>query len=127
MDKASRIQARTPSDITVEVFTGPVGGIRIGEGTLLDLSLSGCLLRFSGQLKVGSTYRLHCTWKDGVLDLPGRVVREAGRSGDPLTPQYGLAFNLTYDQEKALRLLVDYVRRTYKPEEGGFMSGYWSA
>ena len=126
MDKAGRIQDRIPSDITVEVFTGPVGGIHIGEGTLLDLSLSGCLLRFSGQLKIGSTYRLRCTWKDGVLDLPGRVARDAGRSGDPLIPQYGLAFNLTYDQEKTLRLLVEYVQSTQKPEEGGFMSGYWS-
>ena len=128
MDKANRTHARFSSELTVEVFSGPVGGVRIGEGFLLDLSLSGCLLLFSGILNDGSTYRLRSTWKEGVLDLPGRVVRDGGRSGnDPKARRYGLAFNLTYDQEKTLRRLIDHVQRTQKPGDGGFMSGYWSA
>ena len=78
MDKSGRVHARFPSDLKVEVYSGPVGGVRIGEGVLLDLSLSGCLLRVRGLLKTGSTYRLHLKWQEGALDLPGgsAVLRE---------------------------------------------------
>ncbi len=126
MNKKGRTHARWPSDLVVEVFSGPVGGVRIGEGTLLDLSLTGCLLRVRALLKTGATYRVSVKWKEGVLDLPGRVARDAGRSGgDPDARHYGLAFNLTGGQEKALRLLIDVVRRSDKPEDKGFMHSYW--
>lgn len=126
MSNSGRTHARWPSDLKVEVFSGPVGGVRIGEGVLLDLSLSGCLLRVRGLLKTGSTYRVRVNWKGGALDLPGRVARDAGRSGtDPAARHYGLAFNLTGGQEKDLRLLIDQVRRTGKPEDKGFMRSYW--
>jgi hypothetical protein len=125
MDKSRRFHARFPSDLTVEVYSGPVGGVRIGEGQLRDLSISGCLLRARGLLKVGATYRVRVKWKEGTLDLPGRVARDAGRTGkDPAARQYGIAFNLTFDQEKALMRLIDLVRRSDKPD-GGFMSSYW--
>lgn len=126
MSNSGRTHARWPSDLKVEVFSGPVGGVRIGEGVLLDLSLSGCLLRVRGLLKTGSTYRVRVNLKDGPLDLPGRVARDAGRSGtDPAARHYGLAFNLTGGQEKELRLLLDQVRRTEKPEDKGFLRNYW--
>ncbi len=126
MDKSRRVHARFPSDLTVEVFSGPVGGVRIGEGVLLDLSIGGCLLRTKGLLKTGSTYRISLKWKEGVLDLPGRVAREAGRSGkDPSAFQYGIAFNLTGGQEKSLRGLIEHVRRTPDADDKGFMRSYW--
>ena len=126
MDKSHRTHARWPSDLAAEVFSGPVGGVRIGEGLLLDLSLAGCLLQVRALLKVGSTYRVSVKWKGGMLDLPGRVARDAGRSGkDPASRRYGLAFNLTGGQEKELRGLIDHVRRTGKPGEDGFMRNYW--
>ena len=126
MDKSKRIHARFPSDLVVEVFSGPVGGVRIGEGRLLDVSLSGCFLSVKGLLNVGSTYRLHLTWKEGALDLPGRVARDAGRSGkDPSDRHYGIAFNLTGGQENSLRRLIDLIRRTEKPGEDRFMRSYW--
>lgn len=126
MNKNGRTHARWPSDLVVEVFSGPVGGVRIGEGVLLDLSLTGCLLRVRALLKVGATYRVSVKWKDGLLDLPGRVARDAGRSGtDAAARHYGIAFNLTGGQEKSLRLLIDQVQRNQKPEEGGFMRSYW--
>lgn len=126
MDKSGRVHARFPSDLKVEVYSGPVGGVRIGEGVLLDLSLSGCLLRVRGLLKTGSTYRLHLKWQEGALDLPGRVARGAGRSGtDPTANHYGVAFNLTGGQEKTLMRLIDHVRRDDKPGGGGFMGSYW--
>lgn len=126
MDKSRRTHARFPSDLSVEVFSGPVGGVRIGEGNLLDLSLAGCLLKVRGLLKIGSTYRISVKWPEGALDLPGRVTRDAGRSGkDPSARHYGIAFNLTGGQEKALRGLLDYVRLAQKPEDKGFMGSYW--
>lgn len=126
MDRSKRVHARFPSDLKVEVFSGPVGGVRIGEGLIVDLSLAGCLLRVRGLLKVGSTYRVNVKWKEGTLDLPGRMVRDAGRSSkDPGSSQYGIAFNLTGGQEKALRFLIDHVRRSNKPDDKGFLSNYW--
>jgi len=127
MDAASRrTHARWPSDLKVEVYSGPVGGVRIGQGLLIDLSVTGCLLRVSAMLKTGGTYRVSVTWKEGVLDLAGRVAREAGRSGkDPTARHYGIAFNLTGGQEKALMRLIDLVRRSDKPDDKGFMRSYW--
>lgn len=126
MNKTDRTHARWPADLTVEVFSGPVNGVRIGEGFLLDLSLTGCLLRVRGMLKTGATYRLRVAWSGGILDLPGRVARDAGRSGtDADARHYGIAFNLTGTQEKILRLLIDLVRRSEKPEDKGFMGSYW--
>jgi len=126
MSNSGRTNARWPSDLKVEVFSGPVGGVRIGEGVLLDLSLSGCLLRVRGILKTGATYRIRVEWKGGELDLPGRVARDAGLSGtDPEARHYGIAFNLTGSQEKTLRVLIDVVRRTEKPEDKGFLKNYW--
>lgn len=126
MNESRRTHARFPSDLTAEVFSGPVGGVRIGEGQLLDLSLTGCLLRVRGMLKTGSTYRISVKWKEGTLDLPGRVARDAGRSGkDPAARHYGIAFNLTGGQEKTLRGLLDFIRLAPKPEDKGFMGSYW--
>ena len=126
MRNTGRTYARWPSDLKVEVFSGPVGGVRIGEGVLLDVSLSGCLLRVRGLLKTGSTYRIRVNWKGSALDLPGRVARDAGRSGaDPVARHYGIAFNLTGGQEKDLRLFIEEVRRTEKPEDKGFLRDYW--
>ena len=126
MDKTRRVHARFPSDMAAIIFSGPVGGVRIGEGQLLDLSLSGCLFRVRAQLKHGATYRLSLKWKEGVLDLPGRVTRDAGRSGkDTAVRQYGIAFNLTSGQEKSLRRLIDLIRRTERPGEDRFMRDYW--
>ncbi len=126
MDNSRRTHARWPSDLKVDVFSGPVGGVRIGAGILVDLSVTGCLLRVSALLKSGGTYRVSVTWKEGVLDLPGRVARDAGRSGqDPSARHYGIAFNLTGGQEKALMRLIDLVRRAEKPEDKGIMGSYW--
>lgn len=111
-------------NLTAEVFSGPVGGVRIGEGALQDLSVGGCLLSLRGQLKTGSTYRLSLAWQEGRLDLPCRVARDAGVIGDGAERRYALEFNLTYDQEKALMRLLDLLRRTAKPTKG-FMDSYW--
>ena len=125
MDPARRTHARFPCDLKVVVHTGPVGGLNIGEGVVLDLSLTGALLRFAGLMKVGATYRLSLKWAEGVLDLPCRVARDAGRSAKaPAARHFGLTFNLTYDQEKALMRLIDQVRRGAGGEDG-FMRGYW--
>lgn len=126
MDLSKRAHARYPSDLKVEVYTGPVGGLRLGEGVIIDLSLSGCLLRTAAALKAGSTYRLRARWGETALDLPCRMAREAGRAAkDPAMRHYGCAFNLTYDQEKALMRLIDVVRRDQSTGGGGFMSNYW--
>ncbi len=128
MDKSRRTHARFPCNLAVEVFSGPVGGVRVGQGVIMDVSLSGALLKVKGIVKIGATYRMRLKWTEGDLDLPGRVAREAGRV-DAATRYYGMVFNLTYDQEKALMRLIDLVRRGDQgPGEDGFsrsMRNYW--
>lgn len=126
MDFSKRAHARYPADLKVEVFTGVVGGLRLADGVIIDLSLSGCLLRTTAALKVGSAYRLRAKWGEVALDLPCRMAREAGRAAkDPAQRHYGMAFNLSYDQEKALMRLIDVVRAQQSKGGGGFMSNYW--
>lgn len=129
MDKSRRTHARFPCNLKAQVFSGPVGGVRVGDGVIMDVSLSGALLKLSGIVKIGATYRIQLEWKEGKLDLPGRVAREAGRV-DAKTHYYGMVFNLTYDQEKALMRLIDVVRRSEPgPGEDRFsrsMRDYWA-
>ena len=121
MDHATRAHSRFPAGLTVEIFTGPTEGSKIGAGSLLDISLGGCLLQYGGLLNIGATYRLRCVFENEYLDMPGRMVRGAGKSSlDPKARRYGLEFTLTYDQEKALRRLIDRIR------EGGTMTGDWT-
>lgn len=130
-DRFKRAHARFPCSLKVSVFTGPVGGIALGAGEIINLSVSGCLLVFAGSLKSGASYRLRLEWQEGALDLPGRVARAAtAAAGTKGSRHYGLAFNLTYDQEKALMRLVDLVRRHGDaPGEdrlGRSLRDYWS-
>lgn len=126
-DLFKRAHARFPSDLPAVVFTGPTGGLNIGHARVLDLSLSGCYLRFEGDLKIGGAYRLRCEWTGEFLDLPGRIVREGPR--DPKHPKarhFGLVFTLSRDQEKLLLRVIDRVRRApEKPGEDRFLRGYW--
>lgn len=126
-DLFKRAHARFPCNLPVVVFTGPTGGLKIGSADVVDLSLSGCYLRFSGDLKLGGAYRLRCEWAWEFLDMPGRIVREGPRvPNDPKARQFGLVFTLTRDQEKVLMKLIDHVRRApEKPGEDRFLRGYW--
>lgn len=124
-----RTNARYACELKVEVHTGPTGGVRLGDALILDISVSGALLRFSGSLKAGASYRLRHEGPEGALDLPCRGARDAGRAAKDATARhYGLAFNLTGGQEKALRKLIDWVRRQppAADDEGDFMRDYWS-
>lgn len=127
-DLFKRAHARFPCDLPVVVFTGPTGGIKIGPARILDLSLSGCYLRFGGELKAGGAYRLRCEHAGEFLDLPGRVVREGPRDGkDAKARHFGVVFTLSRDQEKALLRVIDQVRRgPEKPGEDRFLRDYWA-
>lgn len=126
-DLFKRAHARFPCDMPVFLFTGPVGGIKLGTARVLNLSLSGCYLSFPGQLKVGGAYRLRREAAGAYLDMPGRVVRESRRDTRRAEAQlYGFVFTLTRDQEKALMRLIDHLRRTpERPDEDRFLRGYW--
>ena len=126
-DLFKRAHARFPCELPVVVFTGPTGGLKLGTAVVVDLSLSGCFVRISGELKLGGAYRLRCEWAGDFLDMPGRVVREGPRvASDPKARQFGMVFTLTRDQEKVLMKLIDHVRRApEKPGEDRFLRGYW--
>lgn len=126
-DLFKRAHARFPSDLGVVVFTGPTGGLNIGHARVLDLSLSGCYLRFSGELKIGGAYRLRCEWDGEYVDMPGRVVREGPRvAKEPKARNFGMVFTLTRDQEKVLLRVIDRIRHApEKPGEDRFLRGYW--
>lgn len=131
-DRSRRAHARHPCDLAVGLFTGPTGGVRLSGARVLDLSLSGCLFSAAEELSRGSTYRLIVDRPGAALELPGRVARDAGRSGaDPKRRFYGFVFNLTAGQERALRLLLDDLRRAPEgPGEdrlGRSLRDYWSS
>jgi len=112
-DPIRRAHARLPCDRPVEILHGAAVGRRLGEGRLLNVSLSGAYLGFAGELRRGTTYRVRVDGPEGPLDLPCRVSREGPRAGakSPGVRQYGLTFNLSADQERLLRRLLDAVRR----------------
>lgn len=122
-----RSHARVPCDRRVVVFQGATLGRRIGEGRLLDASLSGAYIRLEEALERGVPYRLHVETADGPVDLPFRVAREGPKTMGQR--HYGLLFNLSADQEKRLYLLLDHLRRLPPPvNESPFdrsMKKYW--
>ena len=131
-DAIRRSHARIPCDRTVQVFLG-VAGRPLGAGRLLNVSLSGAYLSFAGELRRGTSYRLCVDGPEGPLDLPCRVTREGPRAGakTPDARLYGMIFNLTADQERLLRRLVDVLRRQpASDKETGFdrsLRNYWSS
>ena len=132
-DAIRRSHARIPCDRPVEVFVGAASGRLLGAGRLLNISLSGAYLGFAGELQRGTPYRLRIDGPEGPLDLPCRVAREGPRAGAkaPGARQYGLIFNVSADQERLLRRLVDVLRRQpASDEETGLdrtLRDYWSS
>lgn len=127
-DAVRRAHARFPCDIWVHVLPGASGERPLGEGRLLDLSLSGALLSFPGELAKATPYRLRLKESGETLHLPCRVVREVAPAPKG-TRRYGVLFNLSSDQERRLRELLDVVRRR-PPSEGEnrfdrSMRDYW--
>lgn len=116
-DPIRRSHARHPCDLPVQLMLGAVTGSPAGEGRLIDLSLGGGHLLCERELMRGTPYRLRVAAPDGPLELPFRVVREGSRGGKdaPKARRYGLVFNLSSDQERRLRALVDVVRRAPEP------------
>jgi hypothetical protein len=132
-DAIRRSHARIPCDRTIEVFVGAAAGRLLGSGRLLNVSLSGAFLSFEGELQRGTPYRVRIEGPEGPLDLPCRVAREGPRAGAkaPGIRQYGLIFNLSADQERLLRRLIDALRRQpASDKESGFdrsLRNYWSS
>lgn len=132
-DAIRRSAARIPCDLPVEVHHGASGRL-IGTGRLMNTSLSGAFLAFAGDLQRGTPYRLRVDGPEGPVDLLCRVVREGPRAGPkaPGVRQYGMVFNLSADQERLLRRLLDVLRRQPAVEiekESGLdrsLRNYWS-
>ncbi|HXS99911.1 MAG TPA: PilZ domain-containing protein [Elusimicrobiota bacterium] len=132
-DAIRRSHARIPCDRHVEVHHGATGR-PLGAGRMLNVSLSGAYVAFPGELQRGTPYRLRVLGPEGPVDLPGRVVREGPRAGPkaPGVRQFGMVFNLSADQERLLRRLLDVMRRQPAAEtekETGLdrsLRSYWS-
>jgi hypothetical protein len=83
-------------------------------------------------LRRGTTYRLRVEGPEGPLDLSFRVAREGPRSAkNPDVRQYGLLLNLSADQERLLRRLVDVLRRQPASKKESSLErtlrNYWSS
>lgn len=109
-----RKRRRHACNLKVEVLLLDDGaGRRLGEGTLIDISLDGGLLIFPGPLWQGIPYVLRL--KPAVAVLPCRVCRVTGTSdGNAALRYFGLVFDLSPEQEDvlavALALLVERIR-----------------
>ena len=128
-DAIRRSHARIPCDHHVEVHHGAT--VReIGHARMLNVSLSGAFVAIDRELQRGVPYRLRLDGPEGPVDLFCRVAREGPRAG--AKRQYGLVFNLTADQERLLRRLLDVLRRqpsAADEKETGLdasLRNYWS-
>ncbi len=130
-DAFRRAHARIPCDRGVVVFMGTSTGRRLGEGRLLDASLAGAYLRFPGELQRGTPTVWRSTPRTARSSFRFRVTREGPRGGpkEPGARHYGLVFNLSADQERRLRRLLDLLRRSPPGEEENpfdkKMRNYW--
>ena len=128
-DAFRRAHARVKCDRPVEVLAGAASGRRLAQARMLNVSLSGAYVLIGRELDRGTPYRLHLETPDGVLELPCRVAR-AGAAG-PAGRHYGLVFNLTADQERRLRAVLDLLARrapTAKEERlERTLRDYWSS
>lgn len=132
-DGIRRSHARLRCDLPAEIFLGAAAGRSMGAARVLDLSLSGALLGYDGELQRGTPYRLRVDGIEGPFEMPLRVVREGprGKPGETGARRYGAVFNLSADQERLLRLLLDRVRRNPPTDaESRFdrsLRDYWSS
>jgi len=128
-DAIRRSHARIPCDHHVEIHHGATGRL-LGQARMLNVSLSGALVSIERELQRGTPYRLRVDGPEGPVDLFCRVAREGPRAG--AKRQYGLVFNLTADQERLLRRLLDVLRRqpaAHDEKESDFdrsLRNYWS-
>lgn len=91
---------RHACDLKVEVLLPDAGaGRRLGEGTLINISLGDGSLSFPGPLLHGVRYELRLT-KPAVVVLSCRVWCTDGASGGLRC--YGVRFDLPPEQEAAL-------------------------
>jgi hypothetical protein len=124
-----RAHARIKCDRPVGVMSGAASGRRLAEARMLNISIVGAYLRVALELKRATAYRLVLETPDGPLELPCRVAR-AGPAG-PDGRHYGMVFNLTGDQERRLRGVLDFLARRAPTEQEArldrTMRDYWSS
>ncbi|MFA6004331.1 MAG: PilZ domain-containing protein [Elusimicrobiota bacterium] len=122
-----RLYARYNCDVPVFILSF-VTETKIAEGRFVNLSVGGALIDCAQPLEKHTAYLFELSWKDSRLALSGRIAWNAPR--DPRNPKllrYGVQFNLTSQQEDALRILVDKLRQeTDRPQAGGFLRRYWN-
>lgn len=125
-DISRRQFARFSCKVPVELF--PAGSrTRLGEACFLDLSVGGALLETDFPLERGVAYDFRIIWNNGYQRLGGRVAWEIGSAPKAKTRKYGISFNLTTDQEKQLRVMIDGVRRDGEPKQGRSLKDYWNS
>ena len=127
MAEISRRQfARFSCNVPVELF--PAGSrTRLGEAMFLDLSVGGALLETAIPLERGVAYDFRISWNKAFHRLGGRVAWEIGSGPKAKTRKYGISFNLTTDQEKQLRVMIDALRRDGEPKQGRSLKDYWNS
>jgi hypothetical protein len=110
---------RYACDLKVEVLLPDDGsGRSLGEGTLIDISLSGGVLSFSGPLRQGIPYVLRLT-KPAVAVLSCRVQRDLGASwGNPTLRYFGIVFDLSPEQEDVFASVLAILADREPPEIG---------
>ena len=130
MDISPRAHARISCDRPVDLFATP-SGTRLGDGRLLNISVTGALLACDYELKSRATYRLDLTGAAVPIQFQFHIVRIAPRGQKyRQLPHYGIVFELSPEQTKKLGEVVDSIRSQPSPDDDTLLDrlirGYWS-
>ncbi len=131
MDISPRAHARISCDRPVDLFSTGPSGTRLGDGRLLNISVTGALLACDYDLKSRATYRLDLTGPKVPIQFFFHIVRVAprGKKYRPLR-HYGIIFELTPEQAQKLGAVVDSIRSQPSPDDDSLLDrlirGYWS-
>jgi hypothetical protein len=127
MVRPARFHQRFQCDILVDVYS-PAHRTKYAEGRIVDIGVGGVGVDLLYVLAKNAPYEFRFKFEERDLRLTGRVAWEGPR--DPKKKKahrYGIAMNMSVDQEAQVRIIIDRIRHKQMPSEEGRLRNYWSA
>jgi hypothetical protein len=124
-DPLRRLHARHACATAVVVHSFSTGA-KVADGMMVNISLGGTLIDIRAVLERRIAYILKFSLGGPILNLPGRVIWDGPRNlTDPRLYRYGIQFNLTTAQERALTAQLKVLIRPSQSPGRDIMRDYW--